>query len=39
MLKYSKKLVGFVTDAKWDVVALLLFVPLASESINRYLGY
>lgn len=38
MLKYSKKLVGFITDAKWDVVALLLFVPLASESINRYLG-
>jgi PAS domain S-box-containing protein len=38
MLKYSKKLVGLITDVKWDVVALLLFVPLASESINRYLG-
>ncbi len=38
MLKYSNKLVGFITDVKWDVVAVLLFVPLASESINRYLG-
>jgi PAS domain S-box-containing protein len=38
MLKYSKKLVAFISDVKWDVVALLLFVPLASESINRYLG-
>ena len=38
MLKYPNKLVGFITDVKWDVVALLLFVPLASESINRYLG-
>ncbi len=37
-LKYLKRLENFISETKWDVVALLLFVPLASQSINRYLG-
>ena len=38
IFKRLKRLAGFISSVKWDVVALLLFVPLASESINRYLG-
>jgi PAS domain S-box-containing protein len=38
MFKHLRKLVELIRSVKWDVVALLLFVPLASESINRYLG-
>ena len=33
-----KRLAGSVSRVKWDLVAVLLFVPLASQSINRYLG-
>ena len=36
--KRSKQLAAFIYDVKWDVLGLLLFVPLASQSINRYLG-
>ena len=32
----SMKLVGFMTDVRPDFVEVLLFVPLASESINRH---
>jgi PAS domain S-box-containing protein len=38
MFKYLNKMARILADVKWDVLALLLFVPLASESINRYLG-
>jgi len=38
MFKHSKRIAGFISDVKWDVVGLLLFVPLASQSINRYLS-
>ncbi|MGO9119589.1 MAG: sensor histidine kinase [Desulfomonilaceae bacterium] len=34
----SKQLAALISDVKWDVVALLLFIPLASQSINRYIG-
>ncbi len=38
MFKRSKQLLAFGSDVKWDIVGLLLFVPLESQSINRYLG-
>jgi PAS domain S-box-containing protein len=38
MFRLSRKLASSMADMKWDVVALLLFVPLASQSINRFLG-
>jgi PAS domain S-box-containing protein len=38
MLKQPKRLVGIIAEMKWDVVALLLFVPLVAASINRYFG-
>ncbi len=38
IFKRSKQLAALISDVKWDVIALLLFVPLASQSINRYLG-
>ncbi len=38
LFNHSKQVAAFISDVKWDVVALLLFVPLASQSINRYLG-
>ena len=38
IFKRSKQLAALISDVKWDVVALLLFIPLASQSINRYLG-
>jgi PAS domain S-box-containing protein len=38
IMKNARKLVAILSDVKWDVVALLLFVPLASESISRYLN-
>ena len=34
----SKRPAGIIADVKWDIVALLLFVPLASQNVNRYLG-
>jgi PAS domain S-box-containing protein len=34
----SKQLAALIYDVKWDVLGLLLFVPLASQSINRFLG-
>lgn len=33
-----KRLGRLISDVKWDVVALLLFVPLASQSISRFLS-
>ncbi len=38
MFMYPKRLAGLIADIKWDMVALLLLVPLASQSINRYSG-
>ena len=38
MLKNMRKLIRSISYVKWDLVALLMFVPLASQSINRYLG-
>lgn len=38
IFKRLRRLAGFISEVKWDAVALLMFVPLASESINRYLG-
>lgn len=38
MFRHAKRLVGITADVKWDVVGLLLFVPVAAASVNRYFG-
>jgi PAS domain S-box-containing protein len=38
MARLFKRLAPIIVDVKWDLVAFLLFVPLVSQSISRYLG-